>query len=321
MTDRVPSIVILFGPTAVGKSEILTQLFDQRFEVINADSMQVYRHMDIGTAKPGIAARERPPLHLIDVAEPSYQWNAGEFVKSAETLVEQIRARDKVPVVCGGTAFYITSFLYGLPESPKGDAEARARLKEIARVEGRDALARLLRERDPVAASRIPEGDTYRITRALEVLESTGESLYSFQWPRALRAGFRFLLLGLQRDREDLYRRIEQRVDRMFSQGLVDEVKNLLSLGYGPDDPGMRGIGYREILQMRTGCQSLTGARELIKRNSRRYAKRQLTFFRSVEGVGWFAPTDVLRMQEAIDEFLAVANGAPEQPATQQPAT
>jgi tRNA dimethylallyltransferase len=303
--DSNPSFIVLFGPTAVGKSEILTSLFDRRFEVINADSMQVYRHMDVGTAKPHGDLLGGLPHHLVDIVEPSYQFNAGEFVMTAETLARQIWARGRVPVVCGGTAFYITSFLYGLPESPKGDPQARARLKELARVEGRDALVRLLRERDPGAAEKIPAGDTYRITRALEVLESTGESVFSFRWPRALRTDFRFLLLGLQRDREELYRRIEERVDRMFSEGLVEEVKELLSMGFGPADPGMRGIGYREILATRSGCQTLAGARSLIKRNSRRYAKRQITFFRSVTGVRWFEPSEAPRMRQAIEEFLA----------------
>jgi len=267
--------------------------------------MQVYRHMDIGTAKPGRDMRDRLPHHLIDVADPSEQYNAGGFVKAAQTLVSQICQRGRVPVVCGGTAFYITSFLFGLPDSPKGNAEARARLRMLAKVEGRDSLARMLRQRDPDAAERIPAGDTYRIIRALEVLESTGESIFSFRWPRTLRQDFRFLLIGLQRDREELYRRIEERVELMFSEGLVNEIKELLSMGYGPADPGMRGIGYREILDMRSGCQTLAGAKELIKRDSRRYAKRQLTFFRSVNGVRWFHPLELPRMRAAIEEFLS----------------
>jgi tRNA dimethylallyltransferase len=266
--------------------------------------MQVYRHMNVGTAKPGRDLLEWLPHHLIDIVDPSSQFNVGEFVKAAERLAGQIRARARVPVVCGGTAFYVTSFLYGLPESPKGDPEVRARLKEMARVEGSDALVRLLREQDPKAAERIHPGDTYRVTRALEVLESTGDSVFSFRWPRTLRNDFQFLILGLRREREELYRRIDQRVDGMFSHGLLEEIKALLSMGYGPADPGMRGIGYREIVATRSGCQTLAEARMLIKRNSRRYAKRQLTFFRSVRNVQWFEPTEVVRMRSAIDEFL-----------------
>jgi len=306
-----PACVVLFGPTAVGKSEVLIRLFDRRFEVISADSMQVYRSMDIGTAKPGRELRERLPHHLIDVVPPSHQFNAGEFVKAAERLVAQISALGRVPVVCGGTAFYITSLLHGLPESPKGNRETRIRLKEMARTQGHDAMVRLLRERDPEAAERIHPGDTYRIMRALEVLESSGESVFSFRWPQTLRKDFQFLLLGLHRSRDELYKRIDRRVEEMFSKGLVDEVKTLLSLGYGPEDPGMKGIGYREILATRSGCQTLADARSLIKRNSRRYAKRQLTFFRSVEGVRWFDPDEIPRMSHAIEEFVAGASVFP----------
>ena len=268
--------------------------------------MQVYRHMDVGTAKPDRVLRDSFPHHLIDVVDPSHQFNAGEFVNAAQDMVRQISSRGRVPVICGGTAFYITSFLYGLPESPKGDPQTRERLQELARVEGRDALVRMLRQRDPGAASRIPAADTYRIIRALEVLESTGESVFSFRWPRTLREDFRFLLLGLTRERDELYRRIEQRVDKMFSEGLLDEVKGLLSMGYGPADPGMRGIGYREILGIRSGCATLADARELIKRNSRRYAKRQLTFFKSVHGVTWFNPSEAPKIRASIQDFLAI---------------
>ena len=267
--------------------------------------MQVYRHLDIGTAKPGALLRDKIPHHLIDVADPSHQFNAGEFVKSAEALAAAILARGRSPVICGGTAFYVTSFLYGLPESPVADLSVRARLREAARTDGREALARMLREKDPQAAERIHAGDTYRITRALEVLEATGESIFSFRWPRTLRQDFRFLLLGLRRGREELYRRIDARVDGMFSAGLLEEVKRLLAMGYRPGDPGLRGIGYREVLATRLGCETLGGARELIKRNTRRYAKRQITFFRSVEGVRWFDPSDVPLMRASIDEFLS----------------
>lgn len=266
--------------------------------------MQVYRHLDIGTAKPHAILRERIPHHLIDVADPSHQFNAGEFVKSAESLAAGILRRGRIPAICGGTAFYVTSFLYGLPESPVANLLTRARLKEVARTEGREALARLLREKDPRAAHRIHEGDTYRITRALEVLEATGKSIFSFRWPRTPRQDFRFLLLGLQRDREELYRRIDARVERMFSEGLLGEIKELMAMGYRPEDPGLRGIGYREVLATRFGCLTIGGARELIKRNTRRYAKRQITFFRPVKDVKWFHPSDVSLMRAAIGDFL-----------------
>jgi len=294
----------VFGPTAVGKSELLSRILDSRFELISADSMQVYRHMDVGTAKPSAQERAQVPHHLIDVADPTEQFNAGRFVTDTEALVAEVRGRGRVPVVAGGTAFYITSLLYGLPEAPPVDAEVRENLRRLERDEGKTALYRLLLQSDPLAASRIEANDRYRVMRALEVWQSTGRSLFSFRWPREPRTDYRFLLIGLDRPRDELYRRIEQRVQAMFDSGLVAEVASLLDRGYGPRDPGMRGIGYRELLQMRRGCGTLADARELIAQSTRRYAKRQLTFFRAVPGVSWVSPDRAAEVTERIETFL-----------------
>ena len=273
--------------------------------------MQVYLHMDIGTAKPSAGERAKLPHHLVDIVEPSRQFNAGEFVKSAEALIPEIQARGRIPVVSGGTAFYIRSFLYGLPESPPGSPEARERLRERERTEGQHALYDELCRRDPDAARRIQPNDRYRTTRALEILETTGKSVFSFHWPSQLRQDLRLLVLGLDRQREDLYARIEARVGRMFEAGLAAEVKRLLSMGYGPDDPGMRGIGYREFLEMRLGCMTLADVREAIVRDSRRYAKRQLTFFRALQGVEWLHPDDLDGIRARVSAFLAGAESGP----------
>jgi tRNA dimethylallyltransferase len=267
--------------------------------------MQVYRHMDIGTAKPSLEARARLPHHMIDVADPPEQFNAGRFVKAAETLALQIRERGRVPVVAGGTAFYITSFLYGLPEAPPADGATRDMLRAQEAKNGIGELYKRLVSRDPDGAARIQPNDSYRIIRALEVLESTGRSLFSYRWPRTPRADFRFLVIGLERERDELYHRIDARVKAMFAQGLVAEVTTLLAMGFGPGDPGMRGIGYRELLAMRTGCQTFTDVRELIARNSRRYAKRQLTFFRAVADVCWLGADRPAAVREKIESFIA----------------
>lgn len=267
--------------------------------------MQVYRHMDVGTAKPSPESRARLPHHLVDVADPTEQFNAGRFVKAAEALARQILDRGRVPVIAGGTAFYITSFLYGLPESPPADVATRQRLRAREAEEGIGALYRTLESRDPAGAARIQPNDPYRIIRALEVLESTGRSLFSYRWPRTPRAEFQFLIIGLEREREELYRRIDARVNAMFAQGFVEEVKALLAMGFGPVDPGMRGIGYRELLAMRAGCQTFAQVRELIARNSRRYAKRQLTFFRSIADVCWFRADRPAAVREKIESFIA----------------
>jgi tRNA dimethylallyltransferase len=267
--------------------------------------MQVYRHMDVGTAKPGPDELARLPHHLVSVAEPSEQFNAGRFVTEAERLISEIGARGHVPVVSGGTAFYVTSLLYGMPEAPPVDEATRERLREKERHAGFAALYRELQERDPDGAARIHANDRYRVMRALEVIEATGRSLFSFRWPRTPRADMSFLLLGLDRPRDVLYRRIDARVDGMFAAGLVGEVKDLLAAGYGPSDPGMRGIGYREILEMRVGCETFPAVRQRIAQSTRRYAKRQLTFFRAVPGVRWMDPDEPGAVRAAMEAFIA----------------
>lgn len=266
--------------------------------------MQVYRQMDVGTAKPSLEERARIPHHLFDVVDPSEQFNAGRFVTEAEKLIPAIRQRSRFPVIAGGTAFYITSFLYGLPEAPPVDPAVRERLRGIERDEGRAALYRLLLQSDPEGAARIQPNDRYRVLRALEVFQATGKSLFSYKWPRVPRVDMRFLLLGLDRPREDVYSRIEARVDAMFDAGLLDEVKRLLSQGYGLKDPGMRGIGYRELLEMRYGCETLGEVRGRIVRNTRRYAKRQMTFFRAVPGVCWMSPDSRDEVRARLEAFM-----------------
>jgi tRNA dimethylallyltransferase len=269
--------------------------------------MQAYRHMDIGTAKPTLEERAGIPHHLLDVADPTEQFNAGRFVTEAEKLISDIRGRGRFPVVAGGTAFYITSFLYGLPEAPPVDPGVREKLRGIERDEGSAALYRLLLQADPQGAARIQPNDRYRVMRALEVLQSTGRSLFSYRWPRLPRADMHFLIIGLDRPREELYRRIDARVEAMFGAGLLDEVKGLLARGYGRKDPGMRGIGYHEILAMAKGCETLGDVRAGIARNTRRYAKRQLTFFRSVQGVCWTTPDNVGEVRARLETFVGAS--------------
>jgi tRNA dimethylallyltransferase len=279
-------------------------------EIINADSMQVYRYLDIGTDKPAKEFRERVPHHLIDVVEPTFQFNAGQFVHRTEELVRSIKRRGGTPVLCGGTAYYLRSFITGLPEAPPADAEIRRRLKSEAEQKGMGPLLDELARVDPVTRGRLQEGDTYRVIRALEVFRGSGRPLSSFVNPTVPRGDFDFLLIGLMRERVELYARIEQRVERMFARGLVEEVKSLLGRGLGCEDPGMRGIGYREFFELRKGCSTLVAVQELIKRNSRRYAKRQITFFGSLPGVRWQSPEAVDAAADLIEEFLAGSRGA-----------
>jgi tRNA dimethylallyltransferase len=266
--------------------------------------MQAYKGMDIGTAKPSVEQLSRLPHHLISFLEPTMQYNAGEFVKRAEKLVDEIRGRGRIPVVCGGTAFYIRCFLFGLPESPGGTAETRSRLRDLERERGIAALHAELAKRDPAAADRIPPGDRHRTVRALEILESTGRSVFSYNWPRTLRSDLHFTIIGLTRPREELYERIEARVDGMFHAGLISEIRGLMEAGFKADDPGMKAIGYREFFDMRRGCPTFADVKELIQRDSRRYAKRQMTFFRPIPGVQWLNAGDLDGIKAFIDPCI-----------------
>jgi tRNA dimethylallyltransferase len=302
----MPSVLILFGPTASGKTELLEQLFTGpnspcQAEVVSADSMQVYRGMDIGTAKPPPDLFARLPHHLIDIRNPDEQFNAGDFVRLADEACADIARRGKLPVVSGGTGFYLRNFVLGLPETPPSDPLIREAVQEELRSRGAGALMEELAACDPASAARIHPNDTYRLARALEVFRSSGRPLSSYpQTAAAGRAHYRFLIIGLARNREEVYRRINERWARMFRQGLPEEVMRLHAAGYGPGDPGMKAIGYREFFTeespgVRTDIEAV---QTLVARNSRRYAKRQITFFASIPGVKWISVDGELRMDK-----------------------
>jgi tRNA dimethylallyltransferase len=263
--------------------------------------MQVYRYMDIGTAK----SRSRESTHhLIDIVEPHYQFSAGEFVRRADGLVSRIIGSGRVPVLAGGTAFYLKCFACGLPETPGRDMKVRRELLALGEKKGYGELYTRLKTIDPQYASAIGPKDHPRIVRALEVYAVTGTQISAFSVPTVLRNRFCFLMLGLMRNRAELYRRIDRRVELMFQRGLVDEVKELLKRGYGRKDPGMRGIGYREFFRMQEGCFGYSDLKEMIKRNTRRYAKRQITFFKSLPEVTWRHPDDRSGLAEEVSRFL-----------------
>jgi tRNA dimethylallyltransferase len=301
--DAVPiPVLILFGPTASGKTSILLELFnsESRFqaEVISADSMQVYCGMDIGTAKPSKIERSRLPHHLIDIRNPSQQFNAGDFVRLADEACLQIAERGKLPVVSGGTGFYLKNFIMGLSEAPPSDSEIRSQLKQELKEKGSAALMEELATGDPVSAKRIHINDEYRLLRALEVLRLSGSPLSSFEVNASeKRSRFRFIITGLSRPRDELYRRIDLRCAEMFRQGLADEVRFLYESGFSPNDPGLRAIGYREFFIEDADSpgkwrlsQDTDGVQALVAQNSRRYAKRQITFFAGIPNVKWIEP-------------------------------
>ncbi len=297
-----PRPVLVFGPTAVGKTDLILSLFSGQAEVVSADSMQVYRGMDIGTAKPGPDILEKLPHHLIDVRNPDEQFTAGDFVKAADRLVPDIAGRGLIPLISGGTAFYFKNYLFGLPESPPGNRGIRLALEAERAGLGLAALYEELKKRDPLSASRINPQDSYRILRALEVVRASGRPLSSYAVPLCPRSDIEPLIIGLFRDRAGLVKRIEARVERMFASGLEEEAERLISLGYTRSDPGMQGIGYREFfLAPRPPRESL---KERIIIASRQYAKRQMTFFKSLPGVHWLHAEDEEGVRSLVDTFL-----------------
>jgi tRNA dimethylallyltransferase len=287
--------LILFGPTAVGKTAVLASLAthfpDQPFEIISADSRQVYRGLDIGTAKPTREERSAIPHHLIDILDPRERWDVGRFVEEADRLVREITRRGATPILSGGTAFYLEGYLLGLPDTPRVDDEIRDELQSRLESEGVEPLHAELSRVDPEGAARIHRNDSYRILRALEVFRTSGRPLSSFRPPRERRAGVDATVIGLYRERSDLYRRIDRRVQGMFAAGLPGEVERLIVNGARRDDPGMQSIGYREFFEIGTpppwDASVLEATETLIARNPRRYAKRQITFFRRIPAVEW----------------------------------
>jgi tRNA dimethylallyltransferase len=270
--------------------------------------MQVYRGMDIGTAKPSLTQREKIPHHLIDILNPDEQFNAGAFVRLAEETCRAAWSRGALPVVSGGTGFYVKNLVMGLAESPPSDKGVRLLLKkELENSSARDLMNELATV-DPVSAQRIHINDEYRLLRALEVYRVSGRPLSSYSSAWSAQAGesarrledgqvedaraLRFLLIGLRRSREDLYRRINERTAAMFNAGLADEVRRLYEAGYTPEDPGLKAIGYKEFFVEDEGktwrlSADMDGVRALVAQNSRRYAKRQITFFASLSDVKW----------------------------------
>ncbi len=282
-------LVIVQGPTASGKSALALELAERiGGEIVNADSMQVYRGMDIGTAKPSQEERRRVPHHLYDIVDPNVNFTAADFREHASRAITEIERRGKRIILVGGTGLYIRILTQGLVDSPGGDDNIRRELEDQAHSEGLESLHRRLAAVDPVAAARLHPNDGVRIVRALEVFLLTGRPLSAFQEEHHFAdEPYRCLKIGISVERELLYRRVEERVDRMIAEGFVEEVKGLLSAGYPATLKAMGSIGYREICAHLAGEFSFDEAVRLIKQNTRQYAKRQMTWFRRDSEIIW----------------------------------
>jgi len=296
-------LVVIVGPTAVGKSKIAIGLaLRLDGEVVTADSMQVYRGLDIGTDKPPASERQGVPHHLVDVLDPDQRFNVAEYRDLAHQVIAEIHARGRLPILSGGTGLYVKAVLDEFLFPDEGaDYELRTRLEKEAELHGREALHRRLAEIDPPTARRLHPNDVRRVIRALEVYETTGRALSEHLASATAPAPrYRAVMIGLTRPRDVLYRRIEARVDRQIQSGLVDEVRRLMER-YGELPVARQALGYKEITAYLTGQCSLERAVEILKRDTRRFAKRQFTWFRKDHRIRWFDLEELGTHERALD--------------------
>ncbi|PLV56657.1 tRNA (adenosine(37)-N6)-dimethylallyltransferase MiaA [Thermotoga sp. SG1] len=284
-------IAIVGGPTAVGKTDLMVEVCEEiNAEIVSMDSRQIYRYMDIGTAKPTPEQRKRVPHHMIDILDPDEYYNAFLYRKDSLKAVEGILKRGKIPVYVGGTGLYVDALVRGIFEGVPADENIRKELRELERREP-GILRKMLEEFDPEAATRIHPNDLKRTIRALEVYVKTGRRISELQ--KETRGDDRFFIIVLMRERYDLYDRINKRVDRMIEMGLVDEVKKLLSMGYSKDLNSMKTIGYKEVIEYLEGKYDFEKMVHLIKRNTRHFARRQIIWFKRYENAIWYNLTFV----------------------------
>lgn len=305
-----PPVLVLCGPTASGKTALAMKIAAHfPSEIVSADSRQVYRYMDIGTAKPSAAELAGVPHYLVNVADPDEDFTAGDFCRLGREALNAIHRKGHLPLVVGGTGLYIQSLLHGLVDVPAADAGLRERLLSLEAGSGEGTLHARLREVDPVLAQRLAPGDLVRVVRGLEVYALCGRRLSDIQAEHATATSpFRPVTLGLTMPREDLYGRIDRRVLEMLEAGLVQEVETLLNAGYPPGCKAMQTIGYREIVQYLNGALSLEEAVRLIQRDTRRYAKRQLTWFKKVKSIIWLdSSAEFAKVLKLIDSFFYAA--------------
>jgi len=278
------NLLILLGPTGVGKTDISIKLAQKipDIEIISADSMQIYKYMDIGTAKPAKNILKTIKHHMIDIVEPSDNFDVTQYSKLAVDIILNIFKRGTIPILTGGSGLYISSIINPLFAGPAKDSEYRKILEEEAKIQGNRYLHNKLSKIDPVSASKIKPNDLRRIIRALEVYKSTGKLISCLQKKDSNKnLKFKYHVIGLKRDRENIYKRINLRVDKMIENGLIEEVKMLREMGYKEDLNSMQGLGYKQINKYLNGIYSEEEAINLIKRETRHYAKRQMTWFKN----------------------------------------
>ncbi len=306
---KIP-VIVFFAPTATGKTALTLELFGSgslfdfknKAEILSCDSQAVYKYFDIGTAKPTPEERAAVPYHLVDFADPAIQFGLGEFMEEADRLCGEIWSRKNVPVLCGGTGFYARNFILGAPTTPESDEKIRVQIKEKLAELGKESLYAELKIVDPLSARKININDEYRICRALEVFYTSGKPLSSYALPDVPRSQYEFLTIILNRDKDELYRRIDLRVEKMFEEGLAEEIEKLKSMGYTKDTPAMKAIGYSEFF---IDGLSVDQVKEKIKNDSHHYAKKQYTFMRGIPGAVTVDADDKDRVARLVGDFIS----------------
>jgi len=290
-SEKNNNLLILLGPTGIGKTDITIKLAQKisEIEIISADSMQIYKYMDIGTAKPNKNILKTIKHHMIDIVDPAENFDVIQYSKLATKKILDIFKRGKIPILIGGSGLYITSIIEPIFPGPGKDNVYREILEEEAKIYGKKYLYDKLAKIDPVSASKIKPNDLRRIIRALEVYKSTGKTISYLQKKASNKnVKFKYYIIGLKRNRENLYQRINLRVDKMIKDGLIDEVKNLRARGYNENLNSMQGLGYKQINKHLNGVYTKEEAIDLIKIETRHYAKRQMTWFKNkIENIEW----------------------------------
>ncbi|MCC5909891.1 MAG: tRNA (adenosine(37)-N6)-dimethylallyltransferase MiaA [Clostridiaceae bacterium] len=304
-------LVIIVGPTAVGKTSTAIEVAQKlNGEIISADSMQIYKHMNIGTAKPTTDEMQGIPHHLLDIIKPDEDFSVAEFQRKAKEIITQITTNNKMPIIAGGTGLYINSIIYNMDfTSTVSNWELRKQLQEEADKYGNEYIHNKLKDIDLELANKIHKNNVKRVIRAIEIFQESGEKIGDFKNDIQLNNEYDFIIIGLTRDREELYERINKRVDIMIESGLINEVEKLIEMGYYENLIAFKGLGYKEIIKYLKREYSLEDAKEILKRDTRRYAKRQLTWFRGLKDIKWFNLSQYTSQEKLINNIIEDIEG------------
>ncbi len=302
--DLTPVYAIV-GPTAVGKTRVAIELAKRmNGEIVSADSRQIYKYLDIGTAKPTLQERAEVNFHLIDFLEPDENYSCGQFARDAEQLISEILKKSKTPIVCGGTGLYIRALFNPLHPLPRADKSLKNYLRNLLEKNGIAFLYQQLKKVDPEWAEKIGPNDKQRILRGLEVYEITKKPLSSLIRSERSKSRYTPVYIGIAVLREQLYNRINERYDQMIQDGLIEEVKKILEMGFAPDCYGLRTIGYKEIIEYLQGRWDLGTAIEKAKQHTRNFAKRQLTWFSKITNTHWFSPYELDKIMNFVEQSM-----------------